>query len=71
MTIKTGHRIRLRDGTDWTILSINRQHRIVRLGTRLERPQEIIAVGFAEIMEIVGTDPGDGSVAEIEEDNEQ
>lgn len=69
MTIKTGHRIRLRDGTDWTIISINRKHRIVRLGTRLDRPQEIIAVAFQEIMEIIGIDPGNGSVVEIEEDN--
>lgn len=70
VTLQVGHRVVLRDGGEWSILSVNRKHRLVRLGDRLYRPQELRVVSFAEIFEIAGWDRGDGTTSPIGEEEE-
>lgn len=68
MTLQVGHRIVLRDGREWSVLGINKKHRLVRLGDRFDRPKELRVVAFSEVREIVGWDSGDGSTVPIGED---
>ncbi|NPV80726.1 MAG: hypothetical protein HPY52_10700 [Firmicutes bacterium] len=71
MSICTGHRVILRDGTEWSILDIDWKHKLVRLGDRLKRPRELRAVAFREIREIAGWDAGDGIIPIEEEDDSE
>ncbi len=71
MTLQVGHRIVLRDGGEWSVLSVNATRRLVRLGDRLYRPQELRVVSFAEILEIAGWDRGDGTTERIDDEDEE
>jgi len=71
VTLQVGHRVVLRDGGEWSVLSVNLKHRLVRLGDRLYRPRELRVVSFAEILEIAGWDRGDGTTERIDDEDRE
>lgn len=68
MSLRTGHRIALRDGTQWSVLDVDWKHRLVRLGDNVERPHRLKAVSFREVREILGWDDGKSGIHPIHED---
>lgn len=56
MSIRIGHKIALRDGSEWSILDIDWKNHLVRLGDNFRKPKRLRAVAFREIREILGWD---------------